>query len=129
MVDGETLARAPIERSSSTSRVVRCSSSGYGFVSTRIRNVSTPAATESTPALYVPEWLTSPRPTAREQLLGRPQHGHRVAGRHRLGVQRDVALDAEEALRPRQAEPESGDHLVDDEERAVAAAEVADPSR
>ena len=52
-------------------------------------------------------------------------HGERKAGGDRLGVDREVGLHAVASLRALQADAKAGDHLVADEERAVAAAKIA----
>ena len=81
--------------------------------------MATPAASDETPVLYVPEWFTSPRPTGASRSVVVRQHGEREPRRDRLGVDGDVAVDAEPTLGAGQAEPEPRDHLVDHQQRAV----------
>ena len=52
---------------------------------------------------------------------------HRVAGAERLGDHRQVGRDAGEALGPARPDPESGEHLVEDQERPGVGRDRAHP--
>ena len=70
----------------------------------------------------VPAWYTGPSGASSSMSVGgAADRGEREPAADDLAEDREVGRDAEVALRAGRADAEAGDHLVEDEERAVRA--------